>query len=305
MKNKYFFLWISIVIIGTSFFYTCQEKPVIVTSVTLNKDELTLEISDTVTLIATVYPNDADDKTVTWMSSNPEVASITDNGLVTAINKGETTITVITKDGKKTANCYIVVYLKRVTSVTLNKDELILTLNETEPLIATVHPDDANDKTVIWTSTNDEIATVSASGLVTAKKAGDATIIVTTKDGNKKASCKINVVDYREKWAGSYDCEKVYRWGYGSTSGRETYQAIVDVVAGYDSLLYISDREASQYPWGIQQWVKISSDGVISNRYRIEFVSGYFSQDSIYVRWGNISPGNYDVYEYQGKKLKN
>jgi len=106
MKKIHFIYWIALVAICVALFSACKET---VTDVTLNKNELILAPGDTETLIATVHPENADNKTVTWASSNPEVATITNNGLVTAIANGETTITVTTKDGKKTATCVVTV----------------------------------------------------------------------------------------------------------------------------------------------------------------------------------------------------
>jgi len=78
-----------------------------VTDVTLNKNEVFLVIGKTETLIATVQPDDVSNKKVTWKSSNPSVATVSDNGLVTAIKDGNAIITVTTQNGKKTATCFV------------------------------------------------------------------------------------------------------------------------------------------------------------------------------------------------------
>ena len=83
-----------------------------VTSVTLDKNELTLVEDEKVVLVATVSPEDATDKSVEWNSDKPEVASVDENGEVTARSAGTATITVTTKDGGKTANCDITVETK-------------------------------------------------------------------------------------------------------------------------------------------------------------------------------------------------
>jgi uncharacterized protein (TIGR02145 family) len=85
-----------------------ENNNISVTEVTLNKTSDTLVVGQTLTLIATVLPNDATDPAVTWSSSDTNVASVL-NGVVTALNKGTATVTVITKDGNKTATCTITV----------------------------------------------------------------------------------------------------------------------------------------------------------------------------------------------------
>ena len=87
---------------------TVTAKPVAVTGITLNKNTLTLTAGSDETLIATVEPSDATNKSVSWSSSDPSVATVAD-GKVTALKKGTTTITAETEDGKKTATCTVTV----------------------------------------------------------------------------------------------------------------------------------------------------------------------------------------------------
>ena len=170
---------------------TVNKNVIAVTSVTLNKTELTLTEGDSETLTATVKPDDATDKTVTWTSSNASIATVDANGKVTAVKEGSATITA--KAGDKSSTCMVTVNKKvvAVTSVTLNKTELTLTEGGSETLTATVKPDDATDKTVTWTTSDASIATVDANGKVTAIKEGTAT--VTAKAGEKSATCKVTV----------------------------------------------------------------------------------------------------------------
>jgi len=196
----------------------------------------------------------------------------------------------------------------QVTGVALNRDELILTPEETEVLIATVYPEDATDKSVKWKSSNPSVATVNDNGWVTAKKEGETTIIVTTKVGNKKAFCYVRVDrDYRVKWIGSYDCEKVYSWwSFGTPICSETYQVTIDIVVyGGDSLIYISERNIPQSHSGIQDRVKVFSDGSFSPYDRFFNIWGNFIKDSIYVYRISAMQGWGNQCEYQGKKIKN
>ena len=162
--------------------------PIEVDEVTLDKVEASLKVGETVNLTATVKPDDATDKTVTWSTSDDSVAIVKD-GVVTAIKVGSATITA--KAGDKTATCSITVVATEVTSITLDKTSSSLKAGETVTLIATVNPDDATDKTVTWSTSDASIATVN-NGVVTAVKVGTATI--TAKAGDKTATCAVTVV---------------------------------------------------------------------------------------------------------------
>ena len=164
---------------------TVEATPV--TSVTLDRTSASLNVNESITLTATVKPDDATDKTVTWTSSNESIASVTE-GVVTAHKGGTATITA--QAGDKTATCEITVKSIPVTSVTLDKTSASLKVKETVTLIATVKPDDATDKTVTWTSSNENVATVT-DGVVTAHNIGTAT--VSAKAGDITAVCNVTV----------------------------------------------------------------------------------------------------------------
>ena len=169
---------------------TVNEKIYPVENVSLDKTSAILFEGETLTLSATITPGNATNKNVTWKSSDTSVAMVAD-GKVTALKAGTTTITVTTEDGNKTATCDVMVNAK-VTSVSLDKTEVELTEGDTHILTATINPDNATNKNVIWSSSNASVATVS-NGKVTAVKAGTATITVTTEDGGKTATCRVMV----------------------------------------------------------------------------------------------------------------
>ena len=174
---------------------TVKAKAVNVTEVTLDKTELTLTEGETETLTATVKPDNADNKKVKWSSDKTDVATVDGAGRVTAVKAGEATVTVTTEDGGKTASCKVTVKAKavNVTEVTLDRTELTLTEGETGTLTATVKPDNADNRKVTWISDKTDVATVDGAGKVTAVKAGEAVVTVTTEDGGKTATCKVTV----------------------------------------------------------------------------------------------------------------
>ena len=159
-----------------------------VTSITLSDATLSLALNDSHTLTATVEPDDAYAQTVTWASNNETVATVDQNGVVTAEAIGKATITATI--GDKSASCEVTVSYAPVANVTLDHDKLSMVEGGTTTITATVTPNNA-DQTVVWTSDKASVATVE-SGKITAIAPGKATITATV--GGKFASCVVTVV---------------------------------------------------------------------------------------------------------------
>ena len=157
--------------------------------VTLDKTEVKLVEDEEIMLTATVKPDNATDKTVSWTTSDAGIATV-DYGKVKAIKEGTATITV--QAGEKSATCKVIVAKKTipVESVTLNKNELTMVKGDEVALTVSVKPDNATDKTVTWSSTDTKVATVT-NGVVTAVAEGTCTI--TAMVGGKTAECKVTV----------------------------------------------------------------------------------------------------------------
>ena len=166
------------------------ELPIPVSSITLSEQALSLRVGQTVTLTATVLPYDATDKTVTWTSSNEAVATVDADGKVTAKALGQAVITA--KCGEVSATCAVTVIPTPAESVTLSQTTASLRVGQTVTLTATVMPEDATDKTVTWTSSNEAVANVDAEGKVTAMALGEA--VITAKCGDVSATCAVTVV---------------------------------------------------------------------------------------------------------------
>ena len=174
-------LLISYIIIG------CKQTPVEVSTVSLNTSTVEMVEGDTYSLVATVLPNNAEYDGISWASSNTSVASV-NQGTVTALKEGKTTITA--NAGGKSATCSVTVSAKyiAVTSITLDKNELSLKVGSSDVLTATVKPDDATDKNVKWSSSDASIVKVD-NGKVSALKSGTATITATA--GSCSAECVV------------------------------------------------------------------------------------------------------------------
>ena len=168
---------------------------VAVKSVMLNIKTETIKKGKSLNLKATINPSSATDKSVTWISSNTKVATVTQKGMVTGIKAGTATITVTTKDGNKKASCKVTVTnpVVKVKLVKLNKKSASIKKGKTVTLKPTISPSNATNKSVTWKSSDKKIATVTNKGVVKGIKKGKATITVTTKDGKKTASCKVTV----------------------------------------------------------------------------------------------------------------
>ena len=172
-----------------------KDTNITITEVRLNKSTETLKEGDTTTLTATVLPeNTTDSKSVSWRSSNSEVATVDANGTVTAKRTGTAVITATSTNGK-TAGCTVTVSRKEIpiTEISLDKSSATLTEGETTTLVATVLPENTTDsKSVSWSSSNSEVAKVDANGTVTAQRAGTAVITATSTNG-KTAGCTVTV----------------------------------------------------------------------------------------------------------------
>ncbi|MBQ6902921.1 MAG: Ig domain-containing protein, partial [Lachnospiraceae bacterium] len=166
-----------------------------VSGVTLTPETLSMVVGETEPLTATVMPANATNKNVSYTSSDPSVATVDANGVVTAVSPGNTTVTVTTADGNKTDTCLVTVTAAPtpVSDVSLNHDTLSMTVGDTETLTATVRPTNATNKNVTYASSDPAVATVDANGVVTALSPGTTTITVTTQDGNKTDTCLVTV----------------------------------------------------------------------------------------------------------------
>lgn len=171
---------------------TVKVNPVSVSKITLNRTSQSMSKGGKFTLTATVKPSNATDKTLTWTSSNPSVATVDKNGKVTALKNGTTTITCKSANGK-TAKCTVTVRKVAVTDIQLDKRSVLVDVGVSFNIIATITPGNATNKTVKWTTSDSSVAKVSSSGKVTAVATGVCQITATTADGGYTAVCMITV----------------------------------------------------------------------------------------------------------------
>jgi uncharacterized protein YjdB len=169
-----------------------------VSKIKLSSNFIEMIKGETKALKATIYPENATNKAITWSSDNTSVASVDSNGKITALGNGFAIITVKAQDGNLTDRCLIIVKDSKCTdyvklSLKLNKASIGLKVGYFERLNAIINPAYQKNIALVWKSDNEKVATVSQDGKVYAKKEGKATITVTTKDGKYSAKCTVTV----------------------------------------------------------------------------------------------------------------
>lgn len=144
-------------------------------------------------LKAKAYPKTAKDKTLVYTSSNPQVATVDGGGLITAVKQGRAVITVTAAANKEVEVKFTVaVNGVKAAKVRLNRSSATMAEGASLKLRASVLPQKATFKKLVWASSDDSIATVNSKGVVSALSPGRATITATTQEGIK-AACTIRV----------------------------------------------------------------------------------------------------------------
>ena len=161
----------------------------------IDKKSLDLKVGDSENLSVIITPENATNKKVRWHSMNNAIATVDSTGHVTAKKIGYTTIWVNTLVGSHSASCSINVTsaVVPITDVLLSQADLSLVEGKTATLTATVFPSNATNKNVTWSSSNSSVASVSTSGVVTAKSVGKAIITAKAQDGGKTGTCEVTV----------------------------------------------------------------------------------------------------------------
>ena len=181
------------------FFFSCQQKEeeqVVVRAVAVSPATLNLEAGDTEVLTAEITPSNATDKSVTWSSSAETVATVSQDGVVTAVGSGKAVITA--KSGSKSGSCEVTV-MGGATGVTVSPSSVELSYNESATVVAVVEPAGfVKNTAVTWTSSDPDLVKVESDGLsariTAASTKGSYTVKVKTADGGFEAECAVSVV---------------------------------------------------------------------------------------------------------------
>ncbi|WP_052947369.1 Ig-like domain-containing protein [Aneurinibacillus tyrosinisolvens] len=166
-----------------------------VTNVAL-EDSVTIEKGTIYSLVPVFTPENATDQEVTWTTDKPGIVTVDDEGVLTGVAPGTANVTVTTHDGNFSDTCIVTVTEPGVpvTRVVVQPSKLNLTTGQvSEPLVASVVPDTATNKRVIWSSSNDTVASVDQEGRVKANGTGTVIITATTEDGGYQGTCEVTV----------------------------------------------------------------------------------------------------------------
>jgi uncharacterized protein YjdB len=159
----------------------------------MDPTSLQVYLGSTGSFTASISPSNATDTIITWSSSNETIATISENGIVTALNVGETTITAFTNDGNFEAVASLTILPVSVTGITIEPTNLKILLNSTGSLTPEITPENATNKAITWSSDDTSVATVDENGLVTGVSLGTANIAATTTDGSFTATSTISI----------------------------------------------------------------------------------------------------------------
>lgn len=170
-------------------------KPVYASKVTIQKSSFTMAMGTSEQLSATVLPSNVETPGVTWKSSNASIVSIDQNGVMTAHKKGSTYITATSKDKKRSSSIRVTVSVPAPSKLVISSKKIVIAKNEQLKLYVDAFPAGTDAGTLIWSSSNSSIISVTNGGLLTGRKGGEATITVKAKNGGASESITITVED--------------------------------------------------------------------------------------------------------------
>lgn len=209
------------------------DKLVAVSSITIDGEQtLTLKVNEAATLVATVLPDNATDKTIEWTSSDNDVVEVA-RGRLLAHKAGDAVITATAKDGQGAKATVTVKVIVEAESVEVSGEKHVA-INGTVTLAATVAPENATDKTVTWTTDNDKIATVDKNGVLTGVAEGKVVVTATTANGKTA-----NISVYVTKVAIDGTQDEVYNTVDAFATNGEDIVTVKDVVLFGDKGLYM------------------------------------------------------------------
>lgn len=258
-----------------------------VTGVSLDRSELTLAVTQKMQLNATVEPPRATNPNVRWRTSDARIATVSSSGLVEGISRGNIVITVTTISGELTATCDVAVVVA-VTGMKLNKSRMDIILGRKHTLLAPIFSptNDVDNKKIIWTSSNDAIASVDENGDISGKAIGTAVITAKTDDGGFTSTCEVTVKEdpyrriqgfLRSAEGGKYvdDLGEVAIRGMGNIYNQVDFQKAASI--GFNNVRYYMfarDYEPNNPspPYDTYTWTKIDNAVNWARQYNLTLV---------------------------------
>ena len=294
-------------------------EPIKVDSIELNPTHMDLIAEGSGQIVAIVKPDNATYKDIVWTTSDANVATVDNTGKVTGVSKGKATITAKSQDGKVKATCIVTVTNKviDVERIILDMEDTIINTGTFEQVIATLKPDNATERELVWSSSDENIATVDDTGKVTGVSPGTVTITAKTKDGKVSSTITVTVKDsnlngdvetYDEEkdpitWNGADDLKiftnSIYNLdGFLAPESENTYQFVVRNNTKYKIKYNIDFVETNKNNINMQYKLKKNDTYIISNYTRSnnlnvpEFTLKSGESDTYYLDWKWISSSN-------------
>lgn len=259
-----------------------------VSSVDLSQHTLNINLNEEYILKATILPDTAKNKNVIWISSDENIASVSD-GVIVGNGYGACIITVITEDGNKTDTCKVVVEVDmgdssnvNVTGIRLNTNSLEIDRRESVYLLPTVIPTNAN-QSITYISSDGNIAKVSNEGLITGVGQGKCTITaISNKNTKIKASCTVTVSG-KEAEINIDDLDEVLIIGTKRIQNLQEYNLAPkmtyfgNIVEDFDITTYPSDPKAIVVMLGLNNdsLCDISKIKILLNSIKTKYTGKY------------------------------
>ncbi len=185
---------VAILVVAVVTVFVLLTLPVSVDSIQLDRSELTFySFSQTHQLTPTTQPSDVSHRRLTWSSSDPSVAKVSESGLVTPVGNGVTLITVCGEKGTGIAHCKVAVSV--ISSITFTQQQIVLPIRRSQQLQYTVDPQNIDVTQLVWSSSDPSLVSVEGNGVITAQQAGSATVTLSTADGSVSQSCTVTVTE--------------------------------------------------------------------------------------------------------------
>lgn len=227
-----------------------KKEIVELTNIKLEQEEITLLPLDTKKLVLIFEPSDLVSDVI-WSSSNDNIVTVNNDGVVSAKEVGEAIITVKSIDGKLSTSCIVKVSnnIINVKSMILNKDDFTLNIGEEYQLYPLITPDDASDKGLTWSSSNNNVATIN-NGNIKAISSGTTIISAVTNDGNIKDSLVLTVKDNKSDNIVKKDDNKIINYSIKIINKNITLEEgqtsiiKVNVVPTNDKLVWYSSDDS-------------------------------------------------------------
>lgn len=296
---------------------TVTKEIINVNKIVLNPTSMTLKVGETDQIMAVISPENATERELIWSSSDTSVATINEEGIVVGKKPGTVTITVKTKDGKVKATTTVTIKPIEVEEIVLSTNNVKLKVGGTKDVTATVMPENATDKELIWTSSDTTVATVNSNGKITGNKIGTATITVKSKDGKVVATVSVTVDNddddnsfkvYDEEktpvnWNGATDLKiftkSIYNIdGVIAPESENVYEFIVKNSTEYDIKYNVNFNETNLYNINMKYKLKKNDTYIIDHYVSASELNitnqllSVNSKDTYYVEWKWISSSN-------------